>query len=810
MKQTGLLLGILLTIGVALPMSSKVHTPYQALEKLIDFRSDDLTIRSLNCDLDYVSTVYCEKNPLFYVYTTKADRTGFVILSADDQKEILVGYSSSGKLEPDKIPEALNFLINNGSCNHPPYYVKDAAAISPILTTKWSQNAPYNNSMPIQYGEPCLVGCVGTAISQVINYYRFPDRPTGTADYYWANGISNYTVDLSEYTFDFNNIIDDYQTGNPTDAQIKAMNDLMYCSATAVDSNWGTTVTTASSKLIPERMKRHFNYSEEACRISSEYFTIAEWSQLLYSQLSKGIPVLISANKTDSSIGHEFICDGYDGNGYFHINWGWGGNYDGFYNIASLYTYDPDVDYSSEGYGKNQVAVINLYPATKDVNPDVICTAENFRITDVNSENIRIICYYRNLNSKKAVNYGIRLTDINRGTTIYIDKGDKNYVDSYGWQQNLPQHLEDGLYNVTPAIYVCDTDTWQDIYTNLNDRKYYINIVDNQVTKFDAPNAENLQIVNALYPEAVFNKMDFSASADLINPNDYVIYTGIKLGICSKLEDGSYKPITTNSSNVTVVNIGPGETRSITLTYKDEYYQYNEDRYICFLQYYKDKWAVIGEPIKMPLTEYMAGTLVLDDISIDKFPTQSNPTLSILSLFHCEDGYYNGEIYMQLAECDEYGEILGSTDIQIPTSRIPVYGSGSNPDDEYSKLPKSPIFTAGRKPSPAKISQYMNHKIEEFNPNSKPSTPPDHYWKPIYKYTGPNEDILTIISGLILAGWIWNTVDMPILNEDIIIDQNEFYYDINGRKLSNQPTSPGFYIKIINNNRDKAEKVIIK
>ena len=35
--------------------------------------------------------------------------------------------------------------------------------------------------------------------------------------------------------------------------------------------------------------------------------------------------------------GHAFVCDGYDGKGYYHINWGWGGDSDAYFLLLVLY-----------------------------------------------------------------------------------------------------------------------------------------------------------------------------------------------------------------------------------------------------------------------------------------------------------------------------------------------------------------------------------------------------------------------------------------------------------------------------------------
>lgn len=821
MRYIKLRLVITLTACLSWSVNAKIHSPHGALEKLRDYTFGTTQV-PVSSDLSLANIIYSGSTPSLYVYTPKNTDKGFVILSANDENDILVGYSPTGKVNPDSIPELLSFLISKKTAPTSTSYIKNATAIAPIITSKWHQASPYNNSVPQQNDEPCVVGCVGTAMSQLIRHHRYPLNPVGKASYFWATEMRNFEVDFSEYTFDYDNLLDDYLVGEPTEDQIKAVNDLMFCCSASVEANWSTSITTADSSKVPEKLTTNFNYSKDVARIDSQFFTIDEWTELLYSQLSKGLPVFISANKIGGSIGHAFICDGYDGNGFFHINWGWGGDLDGFYNIGSLYAFDPDVDYSTEGWGKNQYAIINIYPSDIQINPDVVCTANTYKISNITTETCEITCYFRDLNTTREVKYGIKLTDCNTGVSEYFEKGDKNYLNNYGWLQQLPENIEDGIYKVTPALYNCDTEAWRDIYVNLNQRNVYVKVEDNQFSLLDSTPVEDLKAINIIYPEAVFNKRDFSASADIVNPNNNEFAAGIKVGICSKEEDGTYKPISTNDMNTTFIKLAPGETRSVTLNYKDEYYDIREDRYICFLQYYKENWqrpwVVIGEPIKIPLTEYVPGTLVLDSISIDHEPTESNPTLTLNSVFHCEDGYYNGEIYMDLVECDENGVPLDP--IENPTPNRLGSFDGYAPDnnnENNDKKPQSPPLTIGRKPHPTKISRKQEQHIKEWNKNTNYPTRPRKYYTVAHSYRGGDDDQwLTILSTYMLAAWAFGelgggggSTDVPLIPEEVDMTDQTTYYNLNGNVISGKPTTPGIYIKKYDNGSGKTEKVII-
>jgi hypothetical protein len=68
--------------------------------------------------------------------------------------------------------------------------------------------------------------------------------------------------------------------------------------------------------------------------------------------------------------GHAFVCDGYDGNGLYHFNWGWGGAYDGYFKLAILNPETGQVGSgSSDGYAYGQEIVIGIQPATGEPVP---------------------------------------------------------------------------------------------------------------------------------------------------------------------------------------------------------------------------------------------------------------------------------------------------------------------------------------------------------------------------------------------------------------------------------------------------------
>ena len=90
---------------------------------------------------------------------------------------------------------------------------KYPAKVDALITSQWGQDAPYSYWCPTGYGEicedytpdvvHCCVGCVATALAQIVRYYRFPDHAAGTANFLIGNKEASDSFDA---TFDWDNM----------------------------------------------------------------------------------------------------------------------------------------------------------------------------------------------------------------------------------------------------------------------------------------------------------------------------------------------------------------------------------------------------------------------------------------------------------------------------------------------------------------------------------------------------------------------------------------------------------------------------
>lgn len=311
--------------------------------------------------------------PAVYVFD-RNDAPGFYLLAADDAAgDIVLGYSHSGSFSPEDMSPGFRWLLDTYA-----QYVDECADgdtpmlramqasrsnISPLLTTKWDQKAPYNNDCPKLNGTQCVTGCVATAMAQVLNYHRYPTTGTGTHSYTW-NGAT-LSFDYGATTFDWANMLDSYSSSSSY-TQKAAVAKLMYGCGVSVDMNYTQSSSGSSDILAAYALIKYFGCNKDVRYLRRAFYNTGEWEELIYSELAASRPVIYGGRASGG--GHEFVVDGYE-SGYFHINWGWGGLGDGNFRLDAL---DPGVSGtggSSGGYNSDQSAVVGIRSAVSGTSP---------------------------------------------------------------------------------------------------------------------------------------------------------------------------------------------------------------------------------------------------------------------------------------------------------------------------------------------------------------------------------------------------------------------------------------------------------
>ncbi len=306
------------------------------------------------------------KQGAFHIFNA-ADNGGFVIVSADDRATEILGYALQGNLGvPPNVQWWLEGYARQIESLETAEPMKTAArrasdkAIAPMLTAQWNQTAPYNSWCPdgnyVDYDDPgydatnrCLTGCVATAMAEFMHYWRWP-LACEALDSYAAHG---HTVkELPATTFKWEQMQTTYAktaTGPLADAVAELMR---YCGQ-AMEMQYATDKSTAN--LTVETMISTFHYSPNCRLLRRDSYTTSRWTDIIYDELEAGRPVLYQGE--NERVGHLLIVDGSDGKGLFHINWGWGGQYDGFFALSAL---SPG---THGNYQYDQYAFVGLQPA---------------------------------------------------------------------------------------------------------------------------------------------------------------------------------------------------------------------------------------------------------------------------------------------------------------------------------------------------------------------------------------------------------------------------------------------------------------
>lgn len=297
----------------------------------------------------------------YYVFPN-ANSKGFTIVSGDDRLPEIVGYSSQGSYDENNLPEGfISFMkayqnlynkVNLGDAealknlaeikawrNKKNASAASTSAVAPLLgNIEWDQTSPYNNMCP-KYDSVhvAATGCVATAMAQVMAYYKYPKQLKADIPGYvnrW-NGIPMEipTITQEEGIYDWDNMLPKYnKEANATQQQKDAVAKLMYHCGAAVRMSYGpeSGAAVSSSKLA-----KYFGYDADLMMdLSRSSFTLDKWMQIIDTELAAGRPVLYGGQSSEN--GHQFICDGKDENGLYHINWGWSGNQNAYFDLSIL------------------------------------------------------------------------------------------------------------------------------------------------------------------------------------------------------------------------------------------------------------------------------------------------------------------------------------------------------------------------------------------------------------------------------------------------------------------------------------------
>ena len=408
----------------------------------------------------------------YYVYN-RGENRGFVIVSGDDRLAPYIGYATTGSFSVESMPDNLAAFLK--ACQQrideltgqvglqtrlaPTLPMAgEPAEVLPLLGgIKWDQSAPWNSETPVDgKGKHMPVGCVATAYAQVMRYYQWPDKGEGKVEYKEPYKTRKHKVNFGKTTYDWANMPASYE--DPTKAtaeETEALGLLCYHAGVAIETDYDPVASGSFAPLIVRALRNNFRYNKQVTFKRRVNYTQPEWDKIMRAELAAQRPVVYSGTGTGG--GHAFVCDGYNDEGLYHINWGWSGLANGYFNLNFLQPDDLGIGGGfGGGFSMEQGIVVGITPDRDGTSKDTelpLLTTRKFTTHLTGGPKIRIL----------DANYSVWLSDVPTlddegkadyeyfgNTTIAAAKlgtTDTVYMDDYKKSKFLV-----GLYDLVPEF----------------------------------------------------------------------------------------------------------------------------------------------------------------------------------------------------------------------------------------------------------------------------------------------------------------------------------------------------------------------
>ena len=319
------------------------------------------------------SAVSTSGDTLLYAFNVNA-ADGFIVLAGDDALRPLVGYATAGRFAPPVPASPLYGWLEkrkkevamakeaglvpstaisrewslSNTFKSKPKGALGGKSVTPLLKSIWDQKPFFNDSCPSGVGSNsglAVTGCVATAMAQIMKYWSYPAQGIGYASYCdclsdnFSNNYGTLHANFGATTYNWQDMPDTLDTDNAAVAQ------LLYHCGVAVDMDYGADgsgawvigLDASGYGCAQTALSQYFKYDSVTMHgVYRQSYSDSAWVALILNDLVKGRPVEYVADSGGNN-GHTWVCDGYDANsGLFHMNWGWGGYANGYYDINNL------------------------------------------------------------------------------------------------------------------------------------------------------------------------------------------------------------------------------------------------------------------------------------------------------------------------------------------------------------------------------------------------------------------------------------------------------------------------------------------
>ncbi len=345
-----------------------------------------------------------QSSAAYYVFNAQAGH-GFVVVSGDDRTQQVLGYSDKGYFDPNNVPPVVQEwleqyvveiemldqgLIEAGA--ETATFPKAATVVQPLTKSQWGQDAPFYFQCPKVGSDYCVTGCTATAMAQIMYYHKWPQSTAKAIPAYTTETSSISMPRLGTTPFTWSAMKDYYseeETSTTNSANAAVAKLMLYCGQ-AVKMDYGTDASSGHDGS--EVFVDYFGYSTKARQLFRCDYRYSDWENYILTELKAKRPVMYAGFKHKG--GHAYVCDGYDGNGYYHFNWGWYGSYDGYFLLSALYPQGGGTGsiQGNNGYNMAQRIIIGLEPNT-------VSTSELNSVTECYGVSVEKTTYTRSSSS---------------------------------------------------------------------------------------------------------------------------------------------------------------------------------------------------------------------------------------------------------------------------------------------------------------------------------------------------------------------------------------------------------------------------
>lgn len=493
-----------------------------------------------------------------YVYPD-VDGNGFVVVSSDDNTDAVLGYSETGQFDAQNIPSnmqgwlegvsrQIEYARGHGVVCHASGY--SFPAIDKLCTTEWNQDAPYNMYAPTVGGQRCPTGCMATAMAQIMYYHKWPMDECSDIDGYYSHTHNIRRSALPATTFDWDNMQDRYSSNSSNGEPVAK---LMNYVGQALQMDFSPEGSGASDYYAPSILKNTFGYYSSAKRLEREGYSVSQWDEIIYNELKNGRPVLYTGY-TPNWEGHAFVCDGYDGSGMYHINWGWGGYGDGFFRLSVLNpgnTTSSGAASTDDGFTNGQKIIIGIQ---KD-GPDNTLQLWPLKSMTYNASTKKVKF---TIVAPSNGTYQINMANIDADGSLepIFTTSDRSFTRGNSYSTEFAVNtLPAGSYNLYAIIRKKGDTQWNRVgslsqYAEVEVANGNVNVIMHPIT--------DIQVTNAYFPNAIVAGKSSKMNIDVKNVADE--FTS-KLYVFTGSDDN----LTTNAGNVELAML-PGEEFTVSVT----------------------------------------------------------------------------------------------------------------------------------------------------------------------------------------------------------------------------------------------------